>query len=300
MKIVVTTPTGHIGSKLADILLAKGAKTIVLARDPGKVKHFVARGAEVLAGLLDDPGFISRATRNVDALFWLTPPNFTTPDLRAFQNACGSAAAQAIRTNDIPRIVNISSIGAHLDAGTGPVKGLHDIEKLLDEAAANVTHLRCGYFFENYLYHVDSIKRDTSVYMPVHGSRRLPMIATADIARAAADRLLDDQWTGRNVRGLHGPADLSFDEAAELISRGVGFRVRHVRVPDDTARRAMRSMGLADNVVEEMLEMYRAMDSGLLAPAERRTRETTTPTTLERFAREVLAPLASVPAGSHA
>jgi hypothetical protein len=57
---------------------------------------------------------------------------------------------------------------------------------------------------------------------------------------------------------------------------------------------------LADNVVEEMLEMYRAMDSGLLAPAERRTRETTTPTTLERFAREVLAPLASVPAGSHA
>ncbi|MCX5683010.1 MAG: NmrA family NAD(P)-binding protein [Planctomycetota bacterium] len=300
MKIAVTTPTGHIGSKLTDILLEKGAKVILLARDPSKVKQFVIRGAEILQGSLEDEGFVSRATRNVDALFWLSPPNMRATDLRAFQNQLGQSAAQAIRTNDIPRVVNISSIGAHLVSDTGPIAGLHDVENLLNEAAANVTHLRCGFFFENYLYQAEHIKHDASLYLPVSGRRRLPMIATADIARAAAELLLDEQWTGRNVRGLQGPRDLSFDEAAESISRGLGFQVRHLRVAEDTARLAMKSMGAGDNVIETMIEMYHAMSSGLLTPAEPRTRETTTPTTLEQFAHEVLLPLVTEPVAANA
>ncbi|MCX5770924.1 MAG: NAD(P)H-binding protein, partial [Candidatus Hydrogenedentes bacterium] len=75
MKITIAAPTGHIGSKVADILLERGVKVVLLSRYPDKVRHFVDRGAEVVQGTLEDPAFVSRATRNVDALFWLTPPN---------------------------------------------------------------------------------------------------------------------------------------------------------------------------------------------------------------------------------
>jgi uncharacterized protein YbjT (DUF2867 family) len=72
-------------------------------------------------------------------------------NVRAFQNRLGQAAAFAVRENQIPRVVNLSSIGADLDAEVGPINGLHDVEGLLDNAASSITHLRPGFFFENLL-----------------------------------------------------------------------------------------------------------------------------------------------------
>ena len=154
----------------------------------------------------------------------------------------------------------------------------------------NVTHLRAGYFYENYLWQLDSIGASGSIFLPVAGSVRYPMIATRDIARIAADRLMDSSWTGSWARELHGPAELSFDQAAALIAEAVGRKVVHVCVTSQQAAESMRAAGLSENAVELMLELYQAIDSGLLRPAEQRSPETTTPTTLLEFGRDVLAP----------
>ena len=129
----------------------------------------------------------------------------------------------------------------------------------------------------------------------ISGSLPIAMVATRDIARAAAQRLLDNTWIGRTVHGLHGPADLSFDEAAAAIGQGLERPVAHVQVHEDQARQAMRAAGLSEHVTELFLELHRAIESGLLRPAEPRTAETTTATTLEQFSRDVLKPLASEP-----
>ena len=50
MKIAVTTPTGHIGSKLANILLDCKSDVTLIARHPEKVKDLASRGAKVIAG----------------------------------------------------------------------------------------------------------------------------------------------------------------------------------------------------------------------------------------------------------
>jgi uncharacterized protein YbjT (DUF2867 family) len=299
MKIAIATPTGHIGSKVTENLLAAGAELILLARDPSKVEPFARRGAVVRQGWLEDPDFVADATRGADELFWLTPPHFTTEDLRGFQRNVARAAARAIAANSIARVVNISSIGAQLESGAGPISGLHDVEKLLDDAAWSITHFRCGFFFENYLWQVERMQRESSIYMPISGSVSLPMVATGDIARAVANRLLDSRWSGRSIRGIHGPVDLTFDEAARLISEGVGRPIRHVKVPEDAARKAMQAMGASRHVADQMLEMYQAIDTGLVKPAEPRSPETTTPTDLLDFARNFIAPLvaAEVPVG---
>ena len=298
MKIAITTPAGHIGSKVTELLINSGADLVLPVRDPSKVKRWAERGARVYAGSQDDAAFLTEATRGADALLWVTPPNPRAPDVRNFQRACGRAAAQAIKVNRIKRLVNISSIGAHLGSGTGPINGLYDVERLLDEASPNVTHLRCGYFFENFLYQLDSIRREERFYLTVSGNRRMPAIATRDIARVAADRLMDVTWTGRSVRGLHGPADLSMDEAAAELSRGLGRTIRYAKVPEETLRSALEKMGMSEDSIESMLEMYRVLELGILKPAEPRTAETTTPTTLEEFAREVMAPMLAEPVGS--
>jgi hypothetical protein len=56
-------------------------------------------------------------------------------------------------------VVNLSSIGAYLDSGAGPISGLHDVELLLSEACDNITHFRPGFFFENLLMQFDAIHK---------------------------------------------------------------------------------------------------------------------------------------------
>jgi len=154
-----------------------------------------------------------------------------------------------------------------------------------------VRHLRATYFMENFVWSLDGIRGAGSVFLPVSGSMRLPMIATQDVAAAAATILLDGSWTGQQAVGLHGPADLSYNEAAAAIGEGLGRPVRHVQVTPDQARESLEKMGIHPNVVTSYLEMYDALETGRLKIAEPRTPTTTTPTTLTTFAREVMKPM---------
>ena len=244
MKIAVTTPTGHVGSAVADFLLDFGGDITVklLGRRPDKLRRYVDRGAEMAVGAQDDADYLVKATRGVDALFWATPPGYGSDDLRAFQNRLGKAAATAIRDNKIPRVVNLSSVGAQLDSGVGPISGLHDVEVLLNNVATNVTHLRPGFFFENLLWQLDSIRKWGRISLPVSGTKSYPMIATRDIGRVAATRLASSDWTGHSVQELHGPADLTFKEVAQTLWRRAGpeDRLHQVRSAGDARFHAQR------------------------------------------------------------
>lgn len=297
MKITVTTPTGRIGQALAGRLLDAGVDLTLLCRDPDKVRALTARGAKAIAGDQTDAAAVTRATEGADALFWVSPADYTAKDMRAFQNLLGRAAAAAIRSTGVARVVNLSSVGAQHPSGTGPVAGLHDIEKLIEDGAKAVTHLRPAYFFENYLFQAEAIKTAGRVFLPVSGSTRIPMVATRDVAQVAAERLLDGTWTGRSTMGAHGPAGISFDEAATAISEGLRRTVEHFTVAPGNAREAILAMGASENVADTFVEMYAGIEKGLLDPEEPRTPRTTTPTTLVTFARESLAPLVAPPAG---
>ncbi len=297
MKIAVTTPSGHVGSAVVDFLLDLGGDIQVklLARRRRDLDKFVRRGAELAIGSQDDADFLVSATQDVDALFWVTPPGYGSDNLRAFQNRLGIAGSFAIRDNRIPRVVNLSSIGAQLSSGVGPISGLYDVEGILDEAADNITHLRPGFFFENLLMQLESITKWGRISLPLSGSRSYPMIAARDVGRVAALRLLDPTWTGMYIRELHGPADLSFDEVAEIISQVLGRKILFIRSDKQEARHILLNTGMSENLAGSLLEMYDAVESGRLQPLQPRSLESTTPTMLAEFVHEVMLPLIAQP-----
>jgi uncharacterized protein YbjT (DUF2867 family) len=291
MSIVITAPTGNIGSKLTEKLLDAGADVTLLARHPDKLSAQVARGAKVAQGSQEDEAFVLAATRGASALFWLTPPNFATPDFRAYQRKMGAIVAKAITVNKIPRVVHLSSIGAQLGHGVGPVNGLHDIEKAIDAVATNVTHLRPGGFMENVLMSLDTIKTAGAMFMPVSGGAKTPMVATRDIAEAAAKLLLDGSWTGKRAVTLYGPEELGFATVATILTEVLGKPVSFVQVTPDQARQAMLGKGLTPDMVSQYVEMYDAFDTGRIVqglPAKPDLRGTTT---FKEFARTVIKPL---------
>jgi uncharacterized protein YbjT (DUF2867 family) len=295
MKIAITTPTGKVGSKVTQLLLDRGGHELTLiARDPAKVAQFTARGAKAISANLEDAAQLTAAFKGAEVAFLVSPPKMDAPDFQAFQNKVGDNFVAALRANGIKRVVFLSSYGAQHKDGTGPIAGLHDIEKKLNaamkESGGSVTHLRPAFFQENWFMYVPTIKEQGAAYGPIKPETRAPMIATSDIARVAADVIQDTTWSGVQVRELLGPRDYSFAEAAKIIGEAAGKPVNFVQVPADQARQAMAGRGLGKSITDKYLEMYSGMESGRVGSETGRSAQSTTPTRLEDFARQALAP----------
>ncbi len=289
MRIAVNTPNGTIGRPLTRRLLEAGADVTLISRQPAKVADFAARGARVIEGSVDDPGAVAAALEGADALFWLSPPAYR-PDANAWLQRTAEAAAAEVKKKGVGRVVVISSVGAHTGPGTGPVGALLAVENALRAAAPDVVVLRPGYFMENLLRDVETIARDGAFYSPTPTAKRVPQVATADVAARAAAFLLDQSWAGHRVVGVHGPVDLSYREAAAILSDELGRPIRHVEISVEQMRQSMLSAGLPDFVAATYAEFFEAIRAGRMDAAEPRTHETTTPTTLREFARTVLGP----------
>lgn len=151
MKIVIAAASGNIGRRTAEKVIQAGAKTILLARHPEKLADLVAQGAIVQPISSDDTQGLIEITQQADALFWLTPSKLDVPNLRNWYVQTAKAGANAVSANSIPRVVNISSIGAGAKPNLGTVSFGGTVESIFDQTAANVVHLRPGYFMENFL-----------------------------------------------------------------------------------------------------------------------------------------------------
>ena len=285
----ITGATGNIGHGIAEVLLRHGQKVRAIARRRDKLAPLARQGAEVLVGTLADSDFLTRAFEGTAGVFAMIPPDLQAQDVRESQNRVGAAIAAAVRAAHVEHVVNLSSQGAHLPEGTGPIAGLHDQEERLNRlSGVQVVHLRAAFFMENTLNGLGMIETQGIYGTPLRGDLKFPAIATRDIARVAADYLLALDFSGQTVRDLLGPRDLSMLEITGILGRALGKPdVRYVQFPYEKARQTMVDMGLSPDVARVFVEMYQAINAGRILRAGWRTPESTTPTAFESFAEEI-------------
>jgi uncharacterized protein YbjT (DUF2867 family) len=283
---VVTGATGNIGRKLTELLLSKGKKVRAVARDAGKLQALAQKGAEPFPASLDDAAGLTRAFAGARSVFAMIPPKYDAPDFRAYQNKIGEALAQAIRSSNIPYVVNLSSLGAHRPDGLGPINGLYDQELRLNQLTdVNIVHLRPTYFMENQYGSLGLIKHQGINGSAIRGDVAIPMIATQDIARVAAEYLLNLSFKGHTVRELLGPKDVSLQEVTAILGKAIGKpNLQYVQFPYVDAEKAIAGMGFSKDVARLFVEMARGFNEGLSRPTQGRTPQTTTPTRFEEFA----------------
>jgi uncharacterized protein YbjT (DUF2867 family) len=283
--IVVTGASGHIGGRLAEILLEGHRRVRVVARHEERLRTLGERGAEVLTGSLDDANFARRALAGAHAAFTMLPPILAAADLRGEQNRVSEAIAYGLQEAGVRHVVNLSSVGAEVPYGTGPIAGLHDHEERLDRlAGTSILHLRPGYFMENHLHAVGAVAAQGAYLGTLRPDLALPMIATIDIAREAARLLSGIEFEDKATAELLGPREHTLPEAARILGAAIGRPdLPYVQVTDEQARPAMVAQGMPPHMADMMLEMYRAFNAGKIRPAEPRLPENTTPTTLEEW-----------------
>ena len=289
---VILGATGHVGGVIASRLLDQKKTVRVVGRSADRLKPFTARGAEGMAGSIEDPAFAARALAGAGAAFVLVPPNLATPAFRAYQSKVVESLARAIGSARPGHVATLSSIGAHLPRGNGPIAGLHELERRLD-AIPNVhlLHLRPGYFMENHLAGLGMVKQMGILGSAIRADVPIQMIATADIGEVGARRLVTLDFKGHGVLELMGPRDVTMADVARAIGKAIGKPdLRYVQFPYDEAKKGMTGMGLQAEMADLYVEMSRAFNEGTVKATQPRSPATTTPTTVEQFAEKVFAP----------
>ena len=289
---VVLGATGHTGSIIATSLLLKGEKVRVVGRDASRLDRFVRKGAEAFAANVSDSAALTKAFTGARAAYLMLPPNMTSPDYRADQERESDAIAKAAKESGLHYAVHLSSFGAQVPEGTGPIAGLHSSEQKLNAISGlNVLHLRAGYFMENNLAAINMINAMGIFGHAVLPDLKLPMIATRDIGEYAARRILNLDFSGKQTRELLGERDLSMNEATAIIARGIGKPdLRYVQFPYEEVQQVLMQMGIPLKTAALFIEMYRAINEGVVAGQEPRSPENTTPTSFEKFVQDVFAP----------
>src|SRR4029077_3051452 len=151
--------------------------------------------------------------------------------------------------------------------------------------------LRAAYFMENNLAAIGMIQEIGMFGHALLPDLKLPMIATRDVGDYAAQRLLHLDFTGKQTRELLGERDLSMTEATAVIARGIGNPdLRYQQFSYDQMQQALTQMGFSPKKAAVYIEMFKAINAGVLAAQEPRSRENSTPTSFEQFVRDVFVP----------
>ena len=267
---VIAGATGRVGHQVADNLLAalgpeRADQVRMLTRNPAGASSLAQTGAEVAEVDLRDDRAVQQALRGAEAFFAMLPFDLSQDDLAAHAEAISSSLATAVARAGTPRVVMLSSIGADLPSGTGPIAGVHALEQHLSETGAIVTAFRPTHFQEKVGDLLDAARRE-GIY-PVFATtadRPVPMVATRDVAEFLAQAMLTPAAASETV-DVVGPS-YPDREGASTLATALGRPVDVVVIPEPGWQSSLQEAGFSAPVAASLAQMYHADDAGQLLP----------------------------------
>jgi uncharacterized protein YbjT (DUF2867 family) len=286
---VLLGSNGQITSKLVRLLLASGHPVRVVGRNANALAPLASAGAEVAAGDPGDAAFLERAFTGATAVYTMIPPCYDAPDMREAQDRIGEAIAVALSNVRVPRVVNLSSIGAELPQGTGPIEALHAQEQRLQAIRGiDLLHLRPGSFMENLLPAAAAVAAAGLLPGMEAPDAPMPMVATRDVAAVVARELATPRHRGALL--LHAPRHVTMREAAAALGAAIGKPgLRYVQSAAAEGKAVLRAHGFSASAADQLEALARWLSTSSLASAGAAP-VALQPTTIEAFAREEFAP----------
>lgn len=261
---VVLGATGHTGAVVAEKLLDAGKKVRVLVRDATKAAALAKRGAEVVTGSVESEADLTRAFAGAEGVYALLPPDARAEDLLARNRRITGLLAKALEANAVPHVVLLSSVGADVPSGTGPIATVHHAEQVLGAlTTTRLTAIRAAYFMENLLGLLHPMKTDG--VLPAFSKAidyPFPMIATSDIGETAAKLLVEGAPKATQIVELHAAQPASFADAARAFGAALGREVKPISVPYEGIVPALTAAGLSAHMAGLYREMSEAFDAG--------------------------------------
>lgn len=286
---VLLGSNGQIASRIARLLLAGGHPVRVVGRNANALAPLARAGAQVAVGDPGDGIFLERAFSDATGVYTMIPPCHADNDMRAAQDRIGMSIVRALEKVRVARVVNLSSVGAELPKGTGPIEALYAQEQRLNAVdGIDLLHLRPGWFMENLLPAAAVIAAAGVLPGMESPDAMVPMAATRDIAAVVARELTQPKKRGELI--LHAPRHMAMREVAAVLGTAIGMpSLRYMQVEAAEAKAEMHSQGFSSSAADQLEALARWLSTTPLASFTAAPVELQ-PTTIETFAREVFAP----------
>jgi uncharacterized protein YbjT (DUF2867 family) len=293
MKITLTGSLGNISKPLAEILVRAGHEITIISSDSGKKTAIEALGAKAAIGSVADITFLTNSFKDADVVYTMVPYNFGATNYRQYVAGIGSNYAAAIKASGVRRVVNLSSIGAHLENGTGPISGLHDVEQILNQLDnVAVKHLRPAIFYVNFFFDIALIKGQNIMGNNYGKEARLVMVHPRDIAEVAAYEL-QSSFAGKSHRYIVSE-ERNMADIAKILGAAIGKpELSWVQFTNEQTLAGMTMSGIMPPTIAKLyVELGTAINKGILwEDYDRSKPEIVGNTKLVDFAKEAFAPL---------
>lgn len=282
MRITLTGSTGHVTKPLAKRLINSGHEVTIISSKEERTAEITALGAKAAIGNVSDVAFLTKAFTDADVVYTMVPPDFSVPDLREYFAKTGNNYAAALIAGGVQRVVNLSSMGAHLDKGVGAIAGAHDVEQAL-RVIKNIIHLRAPFFYYNFYNSIDLIKQQGFMGGNYNSDTRLLMVHHEDIAAVAAEEI-QRPFSGQRIRYVLSD-ERKAGEVALILGKAIGQpSLPWVEFSDEQALLGMTQSGMPEHIAKNFIETATAVRKGILWEEYDKTR-----VKLEVFANEFAA-----------
>ena len=287
---VVLGATGKTGIRLCANLLSQGQRVRALGRDAARLSALRALGADCAKVDILDSDALYAAFSGASSVYLMSPTGPKVESVYDLHQRMGVTLAAAIEKAEITHAVLMSACGVHREANN-PLQGMRLIESTLCAVPGlNLAMLRPGYFMENFYAWFGEIVRDDSISNVINAAQTLPMIATRDIANAAARLMIERSFSGAVAYELLGPRDLTMAQATAALGKSIGKpNLQYRQCEPEHVEQMLKGFGYGSHRARYLVNIFRAFDQGLLGPQCGREEKSTTPTTIERFASEEFA-----------
>ncbi|MEO8414031.1 MAG: NAD(P)H-binding protein [Ginsengibacter sp.] len=267
MKYVIIGSLGNTSKPISIKLISTGNEVTIVTSRKENIKTIEALGAAAAVGSVEDADFLTDTFMGAGAVFTLVPPTLSATDWKSWIEGIGKNYAKAIEASGVKFVVNLSSIGADLPGGVGPVTGLHRVEETLNKlTGVNIKHLRPAYFYFNLFSNIPLIKN-----AGIMGSnfaikeKKFPIVHPDDVAIAAAEELMRLDFSGHSARYIVGD-EVSTDEIAAEIGGAIDKPgLPWVYFTNEQAFDGMKGAGLQDEIAKNYVEMGDAINSGKMS-----------------------------------
>ena len=268
MNITLTGSLGHIGKPLTNLLVGQGHAVAVVSSSPERSDDITALGATPAIGGLRDTDFLITAFTGADLVYVMVPPaNYFDHalDLTEYYRSISESFTEAIRSTDVKRVINLSSIGAHMKSGNGILSNTYWVEQRLNELPADVaiTHVRPTSFYYN-LFGFTEVIRHQGVIAANMGPEVVNVhVAPEDIAVRIAEEIKQTSG-GRKVIYV-GSEELRGREAASILGEAIGKPdLKWVGISDEEYAQSLTDVGMQPTIARGLAEMYGAIRTGAL------------------------------------
>ena len=241
---VIMGGTGHVGSATIETLLENGEGVLLVTRDADHATRWHRKGAQIIEADVNDVPSLHAALKRGKRALLLNPPADVTTDTDDVERRTVRHILEALNGTGLEKVVAVSTGGAQPGDRIGDLNVLWELEEGLRRQPIPAAINRGAYYMSNWDSQLDNVRANGILSAMFPADLPIPMVAPADLGRAAAARLtssVDDV----GVRYVEGPADYTCNDVAAAFASALNRPVKVDVTPRDRLEQAFQSLGFS-------------------------------------------------------